>query len=153
MSVTIQISARAIPAALAASWQGTVQWIATKNPFRPACRRKNWFVGVHFFEDVELPTISETDIRYDTCRAGGKGGQNVNKVETAVRATHIPSGLSVRCSDERSQAQNKERARRRLILRLLNIGLEAVAGERTRRWEQHDTLERGNPVKIFRGPL
>ena len=91
-----------IPPSIIKGWQGTVLWRSTKNPYRPGHKRSNWFVGVNFFDEVELPQIEESDIIYETCRSGGKGGQNVNKVETSVRAIHIPTGLSVKCSDERS---------------------------------------------------
>ncbi len=89
-------------------WEGSVLWVAQKNPFRPWHRRKNWFVGVHAFKPLEKAQVSERDITYDTLRASGPGGQNVNKVETAVRATHRPSGISVVASDLRSQSQNKK---------------------------------------------
>lgn len=142
-----------IPPSIIKDWQGTVLWRSTKNPYRPGHKRSNWFVGVNFFDEVELPQIEESDIIYETCRSGGKGGQNVNKVETSVRAVHIPTGLSVKCSDERSQSQNKTLARERLLLKLRQQNDKIVAESRSRQWSNHDNLERGNPVKKFSGPL
>ncbi|MBD5243830.1 MAG: peptide chain release factor H, partial [Barnesiella sp.] len=134
-------------------WQGTILWRSAKNPYRPGHKRSNWFVGVNFFDEVELPHIDESDIVYETCRSGGKGGQNVNKVETTVRATHIPTRFSVKCSDERSQSQNKALARERLLLKLRQLNDKALADSQSRQWSNHDSLERGNPVKKFSGPL
>lgn len=142
-----------IPQSIAEKWQGTVLWRSTNNPYRPGHKRSNWFVGINFFDEVELPHIDESDITYETCRSGGKGGQNVNKVETAVRAIHIPTGLSVKCSDERSQSQNKTLARERLLLKLHQQNDKAIAESQSRQWSNHDNLERGNPVKKFSGPL
>ena len=142
-----------IPQSIVNDWQGTILWRSTKNPYRPGHKRSNWFVGVNFFDEVELPHIDESDIVYETCRSGGKGGQNVNKVETTVRATHIPTGLSVKCSDERSQSQNKTLARERLLLKIRQLNDKALAESQSRQWSNHDSLERGNPVKKFSGPL
>ena len=134
-------------------WEGTGLWVAKKNPFRPWHRRKNWFVGVHFFKPLQLETILGRDITYETMRSSGPGGQNVNKVETAVRAIHVPSGTTVLASDMRSQTQNKKLARERLLMKL------SVAEEMKQQqqaydvWMNHNTLERGNPIKRFKGDL
>lgn len=152
MSMTL-VTERPIPKTIINEWQGTVLWRSTRNKYRPGHKRSNWFVGISFFDEIELPEISDSDIVYETCRSGGKGGQNVNKVETTVRATHIPTGTSVRCSDERSQSQNKALARERLLIKLRQQNDKAVAASQSQQWSNHDTLERGNPVKKFIGPL
>jgi peptide chain release factor len=151
-SVTLSIEGKNITK-LSKEWEGSILWVAQKNPFRPWHRRKNYFVGVHFIKPLESTQINEHDITYETMRASGPGGQNVNKVETAVRATHLPSGISVAASDMRSQSQNKKLAHERLLMKLSSLEDEKQMQHNRTVWMNHNTLERGNPVKKFKGDL
>ena len=151
-SVTLSIEGKNITK-LSEEWEGSILWVAQKNPFRPWHRRKNYFIGVHFIKPLEVTQINEHDITYETMRASGPGGQNVNKVETAVRATHVPFGISVAASDMRSQSQNKKLAHERLLMKLSSLEDEKQMQHNRVVWMNHNTLERGNPVKKFKGDL
>ena len=151
-SATLSVEGENIKA-LTDEWEGSVLWVAQRNPFRPTHKRKNWYVGVHSFKPLESAQINERDITYETMRSSGPGGQNVNKVETAVRATHLPTGISVAASDMRSQTQNKKLAHERLLMKLSSLEENKQQEHDRSVWMSHNTLERGNPVKKFKGDL
>jgi peptide chain release factor len=133
--------------------RGSVLWICA-SPVRPGHKRKNWFVGVEVLAPPEAgaTTLRASDVAFEAMRASGPGGQHVNKTESAVRATHRPTGLVATAREERSQVMNKKLALAR-IAGLLAEGAEAAKADAERdRWEQHDALERGRPVRTFEGP-
>lgn len=133
-------------------WEGTVQWIS-KSPYRIYHKRKNWFVGVQTFTLSESQEATEAEIRYETLRSSGPGGQYVNKTESAVRAVHIPTGMIVVASDQRSQWQNKKLATERLLLKLASWSIEQAMIQAQANWSNHNCLQRGNPVKVIQEPL
>jgi peptide chain release factor len=133
-------------------WIGVIQWVA-QSPLRPHHKRKNWFIGV--FELPAMPPVPKVlnvrDVRFESFRAGGPGGQHQNKTESAVRAVHIASGLSVVAREERSQHRNKALAFERIAALIRLQGeLEAITA-RNDTHAVHDRLERGRPVKRFKG--
>jgi peptide chain release factor len=134
----------------AASWEGTIQWIA-KSPCRPNHKRKNWFVAVEMFAPVEHPQWSLAELRIEAMRSSGPGGQHVNKTNSAVRVTHLPTGTTVVAREERSQHQNRRLALARLAQILNRRDADAEDETRRKRWEQHAELERGNPVRVYVG--
>jgi peptide chain release factor 2 len=102
------------------------------SPFNANGKRQTSFAGIEVMPQLDHSIdldIPDKDLDISTSRSGGKGGQNVNKVETAVRIVHLPTGLAVRCTQERSQLQNKEKALVILKAKLLVILQEQKAQE------------------------
>ncbi|MES2112284.1 MAG: peptide chain release factor H [Bacteroidota bacterium] len=138
--------------AFIAEWQGSILWIG-QSPFRKNHKRKNWFIGVECFDIKQLAPWDINDVKLETCRASGPGGQNVNKVETAVRGVHISSGIQVMAMDSRSQLENKKLCLNRLEAKVMAWQTEQLMEQQQDKWLQHHSLQRGNPVKTFRGDL
>ena len=131
-------------------WIGTILWIG-KSPYRKFHQRKNWFIGCFELEIPKENSINPNEIVYQTMRSSGNGGQNVNKVNSAVRATHQSSGISVVSMDSRSQHQNKKIATTRLLLKLQEFETNKLKDSVQEKWNNQTSIVRGNPVKIFRG--
>lgn len=132
------------------NWLGTVQWIG-QSKFRKYHKRKNWFVGVNELTLNQKFTFDSKNIRFEFTRSGGPGGQHVNKVSTAVRATHVPSGEVVFVANSRSQLQNKNEAIKRIEQVLEIKSLEQAKKQVQEGWKNHNELDRGNPVRKFKG--
>lgn len=132
------------------SWVGTIQWIG-QSQFRKMNKRKNWFIGIFEIEPQKNASISENDIQYQAMRSSGAGGQHVNKVSSAIRATHIPTGITVVSMDSRSQHQNKKLATERLLKKLEDQTLQQLKNHVGKQWENQLNIQRGNPVRVFTG--
>lgn len=150
-SITLQLQGKNLEAFIH-EWRGTIKWMA-QSPYRKNHKRKNWFAGVAIFAVHELPQWNESDVKFETCRASGPGGQHLNKVESAVRGVHIPTGIQVLAMDSRSQLQNKKLCLERLRAKVMAWNMEQQVKDQQVRWQLHNVLERGNEVKTISRPL
>ncbi len=131
-------------------YTGSIQWVC-QSPYRPEHRRKNWFLDFSVCPVSSMAKFDPEQVVFETFRSGGKGGQNVNKVESGVRAIYLPTGQAVVCTEERSQYANKQKAVARLEQMLKEENRQRKAGEKNDAWRFHTRLERGNARRVFRG--
>lgn len=129
---------------------GSIQWV-WQSTYRPGHKRKNWFLDFSECSIASTESFDESQIVFETFRSGGKGGQNVNKVETGVRAIYTPNGLSAVCTEERSQFQNKQKAVARLKTAMTLINSERQAKATNDAWKRHTQLVRGGALRKYSG--
>ncbi|MBL4662901.1 MAG: peptide chain release factor H [Flavobacteriaceae bacterium] len=131
------------------TWIGTIQWVG-KSTYRNYKKRNNWFIGVFQLNIPSEIIINMNDVKFKAMRSSGPGGQHVNKVSSAIRATHIPTGTNVVVMESRSQHQNKKLATIRLTEKLKEVHTVALKKHMEHQWENHMNLHRGNPIRIFK---
>jgi peptide chain release factor 2 len=122
------------------------------SPFDSNKRRHTSFASVFVIPEVDDSIeieVNPADLRIDTFRSGGKGGQSVNKLETAVRVTHIPSGLAAACQSERSQLQNKNNAMKLLKSKLYQVELEKQNAELDEVEKSKMKIEWGSQIRSY----
>jgi peptide chain release factor 2 len=122
------------------------------SPYDQAARRHTSFASVFVIPEVDDRieiNIRPEDLRVDTFRSGGKGGQNVNKVETAVRITHLPSGIVVGCQAERSQHKNRDLAMKMLRSRLYDLEIQKRQAETDRLDESKLDISFGSQIRSY----
>ncbi|MBM4119260.1 peptide chain release factor 2 [bacterium] len=122
------------------------------SPFDAQKRRHTSFASVFVYPEVEAAegiTIEEGDLKIDTFRASGAGGQHVNKTSSAVRLTHLPTGIVVSCQDERSQHRNRESAMKILMARLYQLRREEEEAARQKLESSKTEIGWGNQIRSY----
>jgi peptide chain release factor len=132
------------------SIEGSMQWIC-QSMYRKNHQRKNWFIEVELFKEEETIDLNLKQLKIETMRCSGNGGQNVNKLETGVKITHLPTGIVVKSQEERSQLQNKKIAMQRLEKKLAELKLNKALEINEQKWGKHKEIQRGNAKRIFKG--
>lgn len=122
------------------------------SPFDSSGRRHTSFASVDVLpdagQDINI-TIDENDLRIDVFRAGGAGGQHVNRTNSAVRITHLPTGIVVQCQNEKSQHSNKDSAMSVLRARLYERELQKLAAERQSQYQSKDAINFGSQIRTY----
>nr|WP_314265099.1 peptide chain release factor H [uncultured Moellerella sp.] len=133
---------------IANQWCGTLQWQCV-SPLRPKHKRKNWFFGIRRFEPLD--EITDNEIVFESIKSQGPGGQHVNKTESAIRAKHLATGITVKVQSERSQHANKKLARQLIAWHLEEYQSKQQLALNSERHNSHHQLVRGESILTFSG--
>ena len=135
---------------------GTILWV-NQSEYRKNHKRKNWYIKAHLSETLDdhnsksKVSLDKKDIFIETMRSSGNGGQNINKLETAVRIKHIKTGITVVSKEERTQYQNKKIAMKKLLNKLQELEEEQINRRQVEIWEAKSEIKRGEPEIVFKG--